>query len=309
MSPSLLHILNGDATRYLFEKTGIPGQVLVWREMMVEGELEPSLLKQSFWDKRASFLSGEVEDMEEGKLWEFRDSLWNANLNSFSEIVLWFEYDLFCHVNLLAALAWLKETDVTLPPVSLVCAGEEPGYEGLKGLGELSPEEYPRLFETRVMLSPEDLAFAHKLWLAYTSPTHKMLEELISLPTPAAFRYIVPAFEAHLKRFPNPKTGLTQLEQLALSKVAEAPIAERSLVGWLLRQPTYYGFGDLQYFNMVEKMAPLLKEENALLTLSPLGIEVNKQEASFQPFRKDVPLYGGTRLDTHTWDETHSKLN
>ena len=37
---SILHILNGDSTRYGFEQTGIEGDIMVWREVLSEGPVE-----------------------------------------------------------------------------------------------------------------------------------------------------------------------------------------------------------------------------------------------------------------------------
>ncbi|MCK7559530.1 hypothetical protein MKQ70_33015 [Chitinophaga sedimenti] len=37
-----LHVLNGDATLEVFRKSGIPGDLVVCREMMCEGRVAPA---------------------------------------------------------------------------------------------------------------------------------------------------------------------------------------------------------------------------------------------------------------------------
>jgi hypothetical protein len=35
----VLHVLNGDATLFKFKKTGLPGDIVVWREVLSEGPI------------------------------------------------------------------------------------------------------------------------------------------------------------------------------------------------------------------------------------------------------------------------------
>jgi hypothetical protein len=69
--------------------------------------------------------------------------LWRATIerhDSYDELILWFEHDLFDQLNLIQLLTWIRERLPTTKPVSLVCIGSLPGRAEFKGLGELTPE-------------------------------------------------------------------------------------------------------------------------------------------------------------------------
>src|ERR1700752_3595020 len=97
----MLHILNGDATATVFANAGLAGDVLVWRDILVEGPLtvewtEPAVLAaraaylaERFGIDAAQYVSG-VHVQEDGL----------AAALKHDEVVLWFEQDLFCAVNL-----------------------------------------------------------------------------------------------------------------------------------------------------------------------------------------------------------------
>ena len=64
-----------------------------------------------------------------------------AALSAFAdheEVVLWFEHDLFCQVQLIYLLDWFAERKLGRTKLGLVCIGEFPGIEYFHGLGQLN---------------------------------------------------------------------------------------------------------------------------------------------------------------------------
>ena len=255
-----LHILNGDSTLGQFKKTRIQGQTYVWREVMSEGPVQYDISKDEFWKDRIDFMTEYFETNPEAYqkkvIDPFRDL--ESGIGAFGEIVLWFEYDLFCQINMIALLSWLKDLEVG--QVSLICVGKMEGHDRLVGLGEISDDEYPKLLQKRVKLNTRELTHAQDVWQTYCSPNPDDLYNFILLKM-AEFQYLPDALECHLKRFPYASTGLNEIEQKIMKLVGEGITEERKIVGALLRWQEHYGFGDLQYFNTISYLKPVLEHQ------------------------------------------------
>jgi len=90
----VLHVLNGDATHRVFEQTHLTGDVLVWRDILVEGPAASP-------DARAPWLAAHLGiDAEEYVRGRREEAAALAATARHDEVVLWFEHDLFCAVNL-----------------------------------------------------------------------------------------------------------------------------------------------------------------------------------------------------------------
>ena len=95
MEQKTLHITNGsNLTNYLNELE-IAGDFLTWQEMLCEGPTEIDIDTRSFINKRKIFLNNyyDIEINEDEYVSEIQKL---NNLNGYTDIVLWFEYDLFC---------------------------------------------------------------------------------------------------------------------------------------------------------------------------------------------------------------------
>src|SRR5439155_1597163 len=91
---AVLHVLNGDATHRVFEQTHLTGDVLVWRDILVEGPAASP-------DERAPWLAARLGiNAEEYVRGRREEAAALAATARHDEVVLWFEHDLFCAVNL-----------------------------------------------------------------------------------------------------------------------------------------------------------------------------------------------------------------
>src|SRR5690554_4435361 len=98
-----LHIINGDDLHRNFLELEIRGDVVVWREMLCEGPTTYELDTQAFFDLRTGFLQEQYDINSEDYQLQFIEELYKLKVsNSYDEIVLWFEFDLFSHINMLA---------------------------------------------------------------------------------------------------------------------------------------------------------------------------------------------------------------
>ena len=304
-----LHILNGDSSFHQFDKTQIKGEVLIWREILCEGPTTADVSSDAFWETRRQFLENYVHEFDP-ELWhQLKEQVQKTALATFEEIVLWFEYDLFCQANLLGALSWIYNS---LPhsdtKVSLICVGEHPNYQRLVGLGEIVLEEFEALYPQREQLSQADLTFGDKIWKMYCSDQHEeLLAQIKTYPTDK-FRYLEMAFHKHQKRFPSSKNGLSEIEAKIVDLTSREARPKHQLIGTLLRTQDIYGFGDLQYAKYIEQLAPILEEKEGKLFVNQLGEQIVQKDLDFNELRKSSNQYGGASLADYRWNESNGSL-
>ena len=304
-----VHILNGDSTYHQFLKTSIEGDTLIWREILCEGPVTTSVASPEYWQQRRRYLQSSFPSGSEKYFDQFRQDVSQFDPSKYEEIVLWFEYDLFCQINLLAVLSWLQEINKIAVPVSLVCIGHLEGYSKKVGLGEIDPQQYYSLYNQRSPLNEADLELATQIWTIYRSSNHDaLLRVLKSAAQSNTFEYLESAILAHQERFPDPNNGLTVLEQIILMEIQHHSHNKDQLVASLLKRRNDYGFGDLQYFQMIDALNPLLKSNGGILSLNSLGHEVLNGHKNFSSYRNRQISYGGANIDDFSYDPEQKKL-
>ena len=239
----MLHLLNGDATAAVFPST-LPGDRAIWRDIMVEGPaVDDGRLRAAWLAPRLGVTAAEYE-----RGWhEGRETL--ARAGAADEVVLWFEQDLFCAVNLWFVLERLPATtaaSLVFPPVT----------EAFGGLGTLPPDDLVPLFEGRTRVDDGMRAEARALWGAYaaTEPT-ALLRSAGRLP------FGREAVHLHLGRFPSTLHGLDAVETATLQELAAAPRAFGELFRTVLHAASplrRHGMGDVQYAAALRDLQPLV---------------------------------------------------
>lgn len=292
-----LHLLNGDSTLHQFKQTEIRGDCLVWREILCEGETIEKMGSPLFWEKRAAFLRYFSPPSFDKHFEKNKKAFSEVNLSEYEEVVLWFEYDLFCQINMLGLLSWINDQDLPKTKIALVCLGHHPKYEKLVGLGEIEPTEYYQLLEERTELEKEDLAYAARVWKAYCSADHSNLLHFIEPERAEKFPYLEEALRWHQKRIPDPANGLDEIESFIVQMLAKQPLEKRSIVGALLQRENFYGFGDIQYFKYLQDMEAILKEIEGKVALNATGQEVLAGQRRFAELRNVERRYGGICID------------
>lgn len=301
-----LHLLNGDSTREILEQTDISGDHCVWRDVLSDGPAIPDVGSESYWDTRADYMSRAFtisrEEFAEKAQAEFKKLEAFAD---YDEVVLWFEYDLFCQVNMMAVLHWFNQQERGDTKVSLICVGREEGYEKLVGLGELPPDRYPDLFNRRRIMGSADFSFATDVYEAWCSADPTDLETYILLPS-NEFPYLSDALQSHFKRFPSSQTGLTEIEQKIVELIYEGVNEERRIVGSLLRWQAFYGFGDLQFFQVLERLKPILDNGNSISVKSESRDLLNAG-TPLTSIDRNYAL-GGAQVSDWQWDRQKNEL-
>jgi hypothetical protein len=103
-----LHIVNGQSMYELFKKTHFLGteRMVPFNEAMCFGDTSSELFTKEFVQIRAKVHHVTMEQYSNITLHPLKP-LFNKD---FSKIELWFDYDMFCQINILTILAWLDKS-------------------------------------------------------------------------------------------------------------------------------------------------------------------------------------------------------
>ncbi len=292
---SQLHITNGDKFTERLKSLNLKGDIVTWREMLCEGKTETNVGSESFWKTRFEYLH---KNYKISKSWFIEKTLKEyrtlCNHKQQEQILLWFDYDLFSHVNMLAVLSWLK-ANRKYAEISLVCSGKQIGSDKLRGLNELTDEQLLHLYENRKVLNQDDIEYADYVWQLYCSDNPIRLENL-SDHGQFQFEYLGGALQAHLKRFPTIKNGLNEVENNVLKlSLLQKPKTKSELMSTVLSNQGLYGFGDTQYERVFTKLKPLFSSFNPV-RLTKKGKEILEGKTSYYSCIQENDAYLGGAL-------------
>lgn len=310
-----LHLLNGQGTAHNFT---LSGDYLVWNEALACGNTLYEIASEKFYNTRRQFFKSQYSNLPLREPVENSDKQYDTlviqeikklkNASQYNEITLWFEFDWFCQINMMAALSWFWQQQIALDHIYLVCINDHPAIDNFRGLGQLKPEHFAPLFSQRKKLTAQNIAFADKVWAAYCGHDMLALSQLIS-HTPEAFPYLATAFKYFQQLFPDQQSGLNIIEQQMLD-IAQRQTLENKhqWIGQILRKGTpYLGFGDLQYYDSLQRMKPLW-QENDTIELTELGKQVASHQQNFLAVQPQKFALGGVFNTDYCWQNEQQRL-
>jgi hypothetical protein len=285
----VLHILNGDAIKQTFAESGISGEVVIWRMMLCEGPTSYEVASPEFWQKRKTYMRKDYDldpaEYERKTIHEI-EKIRSATTD---EYVLWFEFDMFCQINMLAAIQ-LITTCHPGKPVSLVCPDPREDEGIAITLGHLTADQFKSEFQNRPTLSSEDIRMALQAWQAYNSPDHSDFEPCDS--EDGAIKHLKPAWASHLARFPRSDVWLSEYEMDVLRSISkfEKPVQEREILTHLLMTHERLGYGDLQWSHLIDRLGSYLSSKGPLSLNEDGQALVRGQSCALTP---DDVAFGG----------------
>ena len=309
MASSILHITNGDSTTNLLKKYNYQGTFITWREMLCEGKTTIDVGSEAFWKNRFNFLRDTYKVSKEKfidfTLKEYRSLCGQKKQD---EIVLWFEHDLFCQINMLAVISWLKRYRSNRK-ISLVCSGYIDNSEKLYDLNKLSKNQLQNHYKNRTELTQDDIEYADYIWQLYCSDSPLRLESVSKFNPMSPFLYLEQALKTHLQRFPSTNNGLNLIENFILHTTNKTtPQNKQQLVKQLLKNQKNYGFGDVQYSQKLQSLKGLFNSTNPF-KLSEAGKKVlNNQMNYYGQIRSDFSYLGGAKKYSYLYVNTTGKL-
>lgn len=245
----IYNILNGDSLAYSFPDAKIEGEVIVVREALIDGDLSGSDL-QSFWDLRARHLQSTEAQYHEKVVSEFEKIM---SAPDGSEFNLWFEYDLFCQVNMWFAISVINSLPVKKKVYTVHTSYLDRNNKHFwNGFGPANSSQLQACFADRTLLNDSDLKLGTDLWEAYKSGNLERLANLSTNQSPA-FPYLQEVVKAHIDRFP--KDGTKGRPEKVVEDIVENISTDFTKVCtefW--KREGIYGFGDTQIRNLYDKV-------------------------------------------------------
>ena len=269
-TPRFLHVLNGDSTRELLERSSVPGTFAVWADVLHDGPVPPIEDDPDgvrWREVRARFIAGRGW----GSYEEVLASLgrWDTMLArhaEYDEIVIWCEHDLFDQLLLIRHLSWFADRHLGGTTLSLICIGEWPGRPHFKGLGELAPDDLASLLGTRQRVTQRQHALGRRAWRAYTAPDPRAIERFLDEEEiDAALPFLGGALRRHLEEFPAVHDGLARTDRQLLQLIAGGTTRLGELFPAIHRLERQFFIGDSSFLVRLRRLAdgprPLVRVE------------------------------------------------
>ncbi|MBC3846391.1 DUF1835 domain-containing protein [Winogradskyella echinorum] len=305
MAKNILHITNGNALTDYLRDLDFKDDILTWQEMLCEGPTIPAINSRAFLKLRTDFLK-KFYDIEVNTREILAELSKLDDTDKYSEINLWFEYDLFCHINLIGVINLLHQKEIK-KPLYLICSGRVEGEKRLKGLGELNPKQLKLHYKEKIRLTQEDIDLTIALWRTYCGKDHNILKPYIV--TNSSFKYMSNCLKAHLKRFPHQKSGLNVLEDNILRIVRDNFIKSKGhLLGYSINYQGFYGFGDIQLERIINKLDIFFDEDKTGLTLNRKGHEALLRQHNFASEINNDMVFGGVQRLEYQFNIKQNKL-
>ena len=239
-----MHVLAGDSLAAEFRKTNLDGDVIVCREALIAGDVDVETLPE-FWDQRARFISAAYgEDAIEYHEKVADELAQLLDLDEGTEVNLWFEYELFCSVNMWFCLWLLKETRAEVYRVEPLVLTTEDRW---KGFGNLNSDDLKKCFAGRKKLTSDDITLGAGLWDAYRRNDHTRLREL-SKTGSAQFPYLAEVCDAAINKDIRPLEILLEIKADGFETFPE-------IFPEFVIRAGEYGFGDVQIKHLLEKLS------------------------------------------------------
>jgi hypothetical protein len=243
------NILNGDALAYSFPDAKIEGDIIVVREDLIDGDLSGDNL-HDFWQSRAKSLKTTTSEYNTTVVTEFEKI---RNAPDDSEYNLWFEYDLFCQVNMWFVISIIAGLPIRKKVFAVYTSHlDQTSKHFWNGYGQANSDELKVCYANRISLTEIDIRFGRELWNAYKNSN---LEELTNLSRhkSLAFPYLQEVVKAHVDRFPKHGTkGRPERVIEDITKNISTDFNELFKEFW--KRESVYGFGDNQLKSLYDKV-------------------------------------------------------
>jgi hypothetical protein len=245
----MVHILNGDALTEKFPKEFFKDAIVVCRECLVDGPVTAHSL-EDFWNIRANFIDTAFHSDNTSYYKKVVAEFERLQTYPKQEINLWFDFDLFCQVNMWFTIDYIVIHDITKDIYRV--APTLPHDQRWKGYGTAEKDDLLKSFANRIKLTSSDISLARELWKAYQQHDLSSLDQLASTTT-AAFPFLRETCDAHIARY----DGFMGRPQKRLREIVESGVKDFPSV---FRDFSYtegvYGFGDLQVKRILDHLEP-----------------------------------------------------
>jgi len=203
-----LHIHCGDCSADTLRRSGVAGDILVWREIYIEGPAPGGLSCDEWCRTRARFLTSFGLDFPAALAGVTALYRTLAGADHYDEVLLWFDACMFDQTIMIHVLDELGKLNLAHARLGLICISH-------CGLGELAADAMAALLPARAPVTSAQIACAHDAWAAFTAADPRQIETFLQRDT-RMLPHVAPALRRHLEQFPSTFNGLSRLQHAAL---------------------------------------------------------------------------------------------
>lgn len=214
-SQAVLHLTNGESAAGSLRRSGLPGRVISWQDVLHEGPVPAGLTLEGMSEVRARFLAHSNAGSFPVVSAEFAER--DRALRSARHVVLWFEHDLYDQLQLLQILAALSGEPAIA--ADMICINAFSGVVPFHGLGQLTPLQLASLWPKRQPVTAEQCSLGARAWQAFTSPDPSAVRLLLTTDL-GVLPFLGNALRRLLDEYPAPPSGLGRTERQLLQAIA-----------------------------------------------------------------------------------------
>ncbi len=242
-----VHILNGDCLKVQLQDI-VKAEVIVMRECLIDGNVQGETLTE-FYANRANF-TAQYQGCTVAGYYEMAaaeiDKI--ANIEMGSQIICWFEDDLFCQVNFWFVINLLTKCGHAENIMLL-----RPSQGNEYSFATMTESALELAYQRMTKLLPQPLALLAKLWPLYQQNDANAMTA-IARQLSDEWPFLLPAINAHLRRTPD-ESGLGYPERQILAIAAELNTKEFKVIFQCFSaREGIYSFGDLQVKQMFDRV-------------------------------------------------------
>jgi hypothetical protein len=267
-----LHITSGDISGGNLTKSGVPGEVLVWHDILYEEARKPGWPDRDGLRARTRFL---VEGTDGGLSPELVLKTLETQYakleraGRYQRVVLWFDACLFDQSMLCHILNCMRSKKVA--NAELLCIDSFPGIEPYHGIGQLSPEQLASCYPQRRPLTEDQVLYAERIDRAFALQDRYAFEK-ISREVLPPLPWVPAAVARWLQEYPDEKTGLGLLERNALEAIRSGKETPADIFAYASAKEVPPQFwGDIMLWGKINGLAdrepPLVEIEGPLARL------------------------------------------
>ncbi len=246
--PAIHHILNGDALCAVFPELNLPGEIIVVREALVTGDLRGND-DAGFWLTRSEYLNVPLEVYRQQTVSQFEAILSAAPESEFN---LWFEFDLFCQVNMWFVLSLIDRLPGRKSVYAVYSSPDDSDPHFWNGFGKATRKQLEISFSSRVRFTTEDVTLGTGLWKAYKENDLVELTRL-SRNGPGSFPHLKEVVNAHVDRFPSDgRKG--RPEEFIRGLFNDSAPDFKTVLAEFTKKESIYGFGDTQVKELFDQV-------------------------------------------------------
>lgn len=233
-----LNILNGESLQQYFMEKSICREedTIAFNECLVDGQLEEHIFSESFFHVREKFLTDYLTvttDQYKEKVVKPLGPLMNCS--NYNSIDLWFDFDMFCQINMLTLLAYLDYRK----------------YDGVVTVNIIEQDFFyfgklQDIIIDKITLRSLDGFYSLYKDMMIARDFNKLSKDLYS----NIFKQL-PWLEDGIKLYIDynlPENGITRFIEERRNK------SRKELLFELIRELNNYGLGDVQYKKILDSM-------------------------------------------------------